>query len=82
VDFIASVHGEQRRRERDVTKRDLQAAVKYGKKERTYGHQGKPSWKYTFADVVYITDDSSKHEITSWAVSLPLEKAFLDENLH
>ena len=68
VEFITGIHGEQRRRERDVTKRDLQAAVKNGTKERSYGKNGEPRWKYTFADVIYITDDSSKQEITSWAV--------------
>ena len=68
VEFISSIHGEQRRRERDVTKRDLQAAVKNGTKERTWGFKREPRWKYTFADVVYITDESSVNEITSWAV--------------
>ena len=58
-----------------MTKRDLQAAVKYGAKERT----GR-GWKYTFADVVYITDITSTVEITSWAVQLPLEKIPIDDS--
>jgi hypothetical protein len=40
VEFNSSIHGEQRRIECEVTKRDLQAAVKYGTKERTYGRKG------------------------------------------
>lgn len=75
IDFISSVHGEQRRRERDVSKRDLQAAVKHGTREPTQNPQTRePRWKYTFADVVYITDKTSTKEVTSWALPLPLQK--------
>jgi hypothetical protein len=77
-DLISSVHGEQRRRERDISKRNLLAAVKYGSKKKI----GNPSgvggffrWKYTFAEVVYITDSTSTKEITSWTFPLPLQKA-------
>jgi hypothetical protein len=68
VTILSSTHGRQRRAEREIHKRDLQAAVKHGVKEpagcclRT----GAPRWKYTFADVVFITDETSRHEITSW----------------
>ncbi len=34
MDFISSVHGEQRRLERMIEKRDLQAAVKYGSEKK------------------------------------------------
>ena len=70
IDFISSLHGRQRRRERELTKRDLQAAVKHGIKEP--GHSGR--WKYTFADVVYITDSTSTSEVTSYSLPLPLDK--------
>lgn len=33
VDILSSAHGRQRRSERLISKRDLQAAVRYGKKE-------------------------------------------------
>jgi len=33
VTVLSSAHGRQRREERDITKLDLQAAVKYGTKE-------------------------------------------------
>jgi hypothetical protein len=85
IDFVSSVHGEQRRRERDIDKRDLQAAIKYGSKEMTFcrsGHQkGDLRWKYTFAEVVYITDKTSTNEITSWTFPLPLQKAPLDSKM-
>ena len=71
IEFISSLHGRQRRRERDLSKRDLQAAVKHGTKECSI----KGRWKYTFADVVYITDSTSTKEITSYSLlRLPLEK--------
>lgn len=68
VTILSSAHGRQRRAEREIHKRDLQAAVKYGVKEpngvcRIFGT---PRWKYTFAGVVFITDASSRQEITSW----------------
>ena len=69
VTVLSSAHGRQRREERDITKRDLKAAVKYGTKEATPGqgrNLGLVCWKYTFAGVVYITDIESKVEITSW----------------
>jgi hypothetical protein len=77
VEFISSVHGTQRRKEREVSKRDLQAAVKHGIKERgtPHPHTKAARWKYTFADVVYITNASSTEEVTSWAFPLPLAKA-------
>ena len=73
ISFISSVHGRERRSERDITVRDLQAAVKYGVKERGFPDRlGAPRWKYTHGDVVYITDITSTKEITSWATELPL----------
>lgn len=61
--------------ERNISKRDLQAAIKNGIKKRT----GR-GYSYTFADVDYITDITSTKEITSWALSLPLEKFELNES--
>ena len=68
VTVLSSAHGRQRREERDITKRDLQAAVKYGKKEPAPHPQGQSTdrLKYTFAGIVYITDSESRVEITSW----------------
>ena len=68
VTVLSSAHGRQRREERDITKLDLQAAVKYGKKEPAPHPQGQSTdrLKYTFAGIVYITDSESRVEITSW----------------
>ena len=73
VPFTSSLHGRQRRSEREISVRDLQAAVKYGVKEKGFPNKkGEPRWKYTFGDVTYITDVTSTLEITSWALELPL----------
>eukprot|EP00798_Chlamydomonas_sp_ICE-L_P008943 gene8943-12780_t len=69
--LLSTVHGRDRRALRGIHKKDLQAAVKYGHHERTFGPIGQPRWMHTFADIVYITDDTGRVEITSWA--LPVE---------
>eukprot|EP01035_Chromulina_nebulosa_P019632 gene19632-25543_t len=77
IEFEASEHGTIRRNQRDIKIRDLQAAVKYGIREPGYPSRkdGKPRWKFTYAGVVYITDDTCTKEITSYAVEIPFQKA-------
>lgn len=73
IPFNSSIHGRERREQRNITRRDLQAAVKYGKKEQGLpSRSGEPRLKYTFGGVVYITDWTSSVEVTSWALELPL----------
>ena len=67
VTLLSSDHGRQRRAERLIDKRDLKAAVKYGSRKVSRNQRGELNWKYTFADIVYITDSTSTREITSWA---------------
>ena len=83
IPCISSLHGQERRLQRDICKRDLQAAVKYGEKEEGYPHPrtGEKRWKYTFAGIVYITDESSTQEITSWALPIPLNKVEISERM-
>ena len=82
IPFVSSVHGRERRSQRDIMKRDLQAAVKYGQKERGRPRKnGEPTWKYTFANIVYITDQSSTLEITSYAIELPVSEVVIEDRL-
>eukprot|EP00798_Chlamydomonas_sp_ICE-L_P013529 gene13529-19397_t len=69
--LLSTVHGRDRRALRVIGKKDLQAAVKYGHRVRTVGPGGVRRWKYMFADIVYVTDDTSRVEVTSWV--LPVE---------
>lgn len=71
--YLASVAllltGRQRRLERGIQKKELQEAVKYGRRERaTSGRKGDERRKFTHKSIVYITDQSMKHEITSWNI--------------
>ena len=84
MDFISSVHGEQRRLERMIEKHDLQAAVKYGEREEAFPHPktGERRLKFTYNSVVHITDLTATREVTSWALAdFPLHKFDIDEEL-
>jgi hypothetical protein len=71
ITVLESAHGQRRRVERSIETRDLQAAVKYGVKQRGFRcpRTGGARWKYTHADIVYITDESSRHEV---CISTPI----------
>ena len=67
VSLVSHVHGRERRSERNIERQELQAAIKHGNRERTNpGRDGSTRWRYTYKGVVYITDETSRHEITSW----------------
>ena len=68
------VHGRERREQRDIDKYDLEYCVKYGTREPGFRDPktGAPRWKYTFAGVTFVTDETSTKEVTSWAEELPL----------
>ena len=57
---VCECTGRQRRKERNISKRDLQAAVKHGTKKLSFPcpKTGERRWLYTFADIVYVTDDT------------------------
>ncbi|CBN76804.1 conserved unknown protein [Ectocarpus siliculosus] len=77
--FFSSLHGERRRAERQIDRRDLQAAVRYGKKQlaKRDPETGAIRWKYTYADIIYITDETSTQEITSWVAPIGIPHAEL-----
>lgn len=69
VSLISHTHGRRRREERGILRQELQSAVKNGRKERANpSRAGEARWRYTHAGVVYITDETSRHEITSWRI--------------
>ena len=78
IEFISSLHGRQRRAEREISVRDLQAAVKYGVKKKQIGG----NYKIIYNNIVYITDDTCTKEVTSYTlIQLPLEKVTLNQQL-
>ena len=48
VSLVSHAHGRARREERGIERRELQEAVKYGRKERANpGRNGEARWRYT-----------------------------------
>ena len=69
VTLISHAHGRQRRAERNIQRVKLQAGIKNGTKESANpGRDGSSRWRYAYNGVVYITDDSSRHEVTYWRI--------------
>ena len=81
ITFNPSNHGHQRRVERNIGIRDLQAAKKYG--FRTPGRPdlrtGNPRSLYTYNGIRYIVDDITGKEITSYALPTQLQKRHLTQ---
>lgn len=79
IPFFSSLHGKERRDLRGIDRRDLQAAVKHGTKKPGWPHPqtGAIRWKYTWANIVYITDETSTQEVTSYAEPLAIPHAEL-----
>lgn len=83
VTVLSSQHGRARRELREITRFDLQAAVKYGVKKRAHNcrRTGQPRWQYTFGNIVYITDESSKKEITSFREPIHIQPATITNKM-
>ena len=83
LSILSTAHGRKRRTERLIGKRDLQAALKHGVKEFAGSDPttGRPRWKYTFADIVYITDETSTVEITCYPVNIFLEREQITKDM-
>ena len=75
VDFLESSHGRERRHQRQIGVRDLQAAVKYGIRQPAdrCRKTRNPRSKFTYNGVVYIVDDVTKQEVTSYNSSRDLQ---------
>ena len=67
ISLVSHTHGRERRLERDIDRRELQAAVKHSKPTAANpGRDGDSRLKFVYNGVVYITDKTGKHEVTSW----------------
>jgi hypothetical protein len=71
--YIETEHGRLRRAQRGIDKKDLQRAKKYGQRKSTHPRpNGDPAAIYTYSDIVYITNEATGEEVTSYAVPLLL----------
>jgi len=68
LSIISTDHGRKRRSERNIDKNDLRAAVLHGVRTPALPcpRTGAPRWMFTFADIVYITDETARVEVTSY----------------
>ena len=89
IKILSSEHGRARRYLREIPKECLKAAVKYGMKTKVGKDQktGLPRWKYTFGNIVYITDHTSEKEVTCYKESLsiapaPISTERMDQHNH
>ena len=83
IRLLSTEHGRSRRYLRKIPKVTLQAAVKYGKKER--GHDDRQTglhrWKYTFQNVVCITDHTSERQITCYKEPVSIQAAPISDDM-
>mmetsp|Transcript_24435 Transcript_24435/g.52819 ORF Transcript_24435/g.52819 Transcript_24435/m.52819 type:complete len:814 (-) Transcript_24435:132-2573(-) len=72
---ISSHHGRARRSLRRISKHDLRAAVKYGKKVSAHPNirTGEHRWKFVHNGLVYITDSTCTREITSYKEAITID---------
>ena len=98
ITFVETEHGRMRRRQRDITKKDLQSARKHGSKlhgwvgitnlkhpssKHSFHRTEKwyPPWSnnrnhaaaYTYNGIVYVTNERTGEEITSYATPIHLD---------
>ena len=69
ITILSSEHGRLRREQRDIDKRDLQRALKYGKYSLKKGHSN-PHLEYD--GIIFVTNPSMSREITAFPSPLPL----------
>jgi hypothetical protein len=68
ITILSSAHGRLRREQRDINKRDLQRALKYG----TYTmKKGDHCWQVEYDGITFVTDRACKREITAFPSPLP-----------
>jgi Mg-chelatase subunit ChlD len=74
ITFVETQHGRLRRQQRGIDKKDLQAAIKYGKRYNYFPRRnGDDCSKYVYNDITYIVNEVTREEITSYAKALELE---------
>lgn len=82
ITFRETEHGRERRRQRGIDKKDLQSAMKYGKKEKgKHRHHGHPTVVYRYKEIVYVVDKVTKEEVTSYAVTVKLDRVQIDSSI-
>lgn len=77
--LLSTHHGCARRELRDISKFDLQTAIKYGVKSPAKTIRGETRWKFEFGNITYITDETCTKEVTSYKNPVHIEKATITD---
>ena len=82
ISFVETEHGRLRRKQRGIDKKDLQAAKKHGERKESHPtRSGDPTAIYTHKDIVYITNERTGEEITSYTLPLQLDYVPIDDDM-
>lgn len=71
--ILSTLHGRARRELRDISKQDLENAVKYGIKTPGRTVNGEKRWKFEFGGTIFITDELCTKEITCYKKAIKIE---------
>jgi Alpha-kinase family len=75
IAVVETEHGRLRRKQRGIDKKDLQSAMKYGTRTSTHPRpNGDPVGIYTYKDIVYIVNERTMEEVTTYATPFELDK--------
>jgi len=67
ITILSSEHGRLRREQRDIDKRDLRLALKYGRRQRSWGQR----WLVEYDGITFITNSNMRQEVTAYPSPLP-----------
>ena len=73
--LLSTLHGQARRELRDISKHDLQTAMKYGIKTPGHTVNGERRWKFEFGNCIFITNEQCTKEITCYKKEIKIERA-------
>ena len=75
ITVVETEHGRMRRSQRGIHKKDLQSARKHGVRTPYYRQKnGDRAARYTWKNIIYITNEVTKEEITSYTIPLKLDR--------
>ena len=67
ITILSSSHGRLRREHRDIDKRDLKRAIRYGTRQSAWGQR----WLVEYDGITFITDSTMRKEVTAYPSPLP-----------
>ena len=62
ITILSSAHGRLRREQRDIDKRDLKKALKYGTVTRCWGQR----WKVEYDGIIFVVANNFRQEVTAY----------------